>query len=131
MDETRAGCPKKIVSPEVTVATNTKLGAVTVPEAPDDTQLSLLTAISAFGDSTYPSFISKFKAFEKDFLLHRNPMMVMVTQLGQLHGGSSQNFSSLTGLKHFLCRAFLSSGRNSTMMARIFNACDSACNCAL
>jgi hypothetical protein len=64
VDETRVGCPKRIEQPEVIVATNTKPGSVTVPEQRDDAQLTLLTAISAFGDSTCPLFISKLKMFE-------------------------------------------------------------------
>jgi hypothetical protein len=36
-----------------------------VPETHDDSQLTLLTAISAFGDSTPPFFVSKNKTFEK------------------------------------------------------------------
>jgi hypothetical protein len=67
-DETMAGCSKKIAQPEVIVATNTKPSSVTVPEERDDAQLTLLTAISAFGDSTRPLFISKLKTFEKALL---------------------------------------------------------------
>jgi hypothetical protein len=48
MDETRVGCPKRIAQPEVIAATNMKPGSVTVPEERDDSQLTLLTAISAF-----------------------------------------------------------------------------------
>jgi hypothetical protein len=66
VDETRAGRPKRIAQSEIIVATNTKPGSVTVPEKRD--QLSLLTAISAHGDSTYPLFISKLKTFEKALL---------------------------------------------------------------
>jgi hypothetical protein len=53
MDDRRAGCQKKVASPEVIVATNTKFDFVKVPEARDDAQLALLTAPSAFGGSTY------------------------------------------------------------------------------
>jgi hypothetical protein len=38
---------------------------VTIPEVRDDTRLTLLTAISAFGDSTRSWFISKRKTFEE------------------------------------------------------------------
>jgi hypothetical protein len=40
---------------------------VTIPEIRDDAQLFIewIEAISAFGDSTYPYFISKNKTFEK------------------------------------------------------------------
>jgi hypothetical protein len=68
VDETRVGYPKKIVHPEAIVATNMKSGSVTVPEEQDDAQLILLTAISAFGDSACPLFISKLKTFEKALL---------------------------------------------------------------
>jgi hypothetical protein len=66
--ETRDGCPKKASPPEVIVAINTQARSVAIPEAPDDAQLTLLTAISAFGDSSSPLFISKRKTFEKTFL---------------------------------------------------------------
>jgi hypothetical protein len=52
VDEMKVGCPKRIVQPEGIVATNTKPGSVTVPEERNDVQLTLLTTISAFGDST-------------------------------------------------------------------------------
>jgi hypothetical protein len=65
VDETRVGCPKRIAQPEVIVATNRKPGSVTVLEEWDDAQLTLLTAISAFRDSTCPLSISKLKTFEK------------------------------------------------------------------
>jgi hypothetical protein len=68
VDETRAGCPKKIAPPEVIVTTNMKLGSVKVPKAHDDAQLTLFTAISVFGDSVYPLFISKLRIFEKVLL---------------------------------------------------------------
>jgi hypothetical protein len=68
VDETRARCPKRIAQPEVIVATNTKPGSVTVPEELDDAQLILLTAISAFGNSTCLLFISKLKTFEKAYV---------------------------------------------------------------
>jgi hypothetical protein len=60
--------PQKNVTPDVIVATGTKPGSVTIPEIRDDAELTLLTALSAFGDSTYPYFISKNKTFEKTAL---------------------------------------------------------------
>jgi hypothetical protein len=60
--------PKKTALPELTVTTRRQLGSVTVPEARDGTQLTLLTAISVFGDSEYRLFLSKFKAFENALL---------------------------------------------------------------
>jgi hypothetical protein len=71
VDETRIGCPKRIAQLEVIAATNTKPGSVTVPEERDDAQLTLLTVISAFGDFTWPLFISKSKTFEKALLAER------------------------------------------------------------
>jgi hypothetical protein len=67
-DETIVRCPKRIAQPEIIVATNMKPGSVTIPEERDDAQLTLLTAISALGDSTCPFFISKLKTFEKALL---------------------------------------------------------------
>jgi hypothetical protein len=66
VDETVVGCPKRIAQPEVIVATNMKPSYVTVLEEWDDVQLTLLTAISAFGDSACSFFISKLKTFEKN-----------------------------------------------------------------
>jgi hypothetical protein len=57
-----------MLPPDVIVASGTKHGCVTVPEFRDDAQLTLLTAISAFGDSTDPYLISKNKIFEKTAL---------------------------------------------------------------
>jgi hypothetical protein len=67
-DETQVGSAKYMSPPDVIVASGTKLGSVTLPEIRDDTQLTLLSAISAFGDSTYPYFISKNKTFENTAL---------------------------------------------------------------
>jgi hypothetical protein len=52
----------------VIAASGTKPGSVTIPEIRDDAQLTLLTAISAFGDCTSPYFISKNKTFSKTTL---------------------------------------------------------------
>jgi hypothetical protein len=68
LDETRVGCLKRIAPPEVIVAINTKPGSVTVPEERDDAQLTRVTVIPAFGDSTCPLFICKLKTFEKALL---------------------------------------------------------------
>jgi hypothetical protein len=67
-DETRVGWPKQIPPPEVIAAANIKPQSVTIPEARDDAQLTLMTAISAFEDSTRPLFTSKLKTFEKTLL---------------------------------------------------------------
>ena len=71
-DETRIGAPKKQRAPEVIVAKETRPGTTTVPEERDDTQLTLLTAISAFGDSIPPLIISKNQTYEKSLLAQRN-----------------------------------------------------------
>jgi hypothetical protein len=68
VDETRVGCPQRIAQPEVIVATHTRPGSITIPQERDDARVTLLTAISAFGDSTCPFFISKLKTFEKALL---------------------------------------------------------------
>jgi hypothetical protein len=64
-DETRLGSAEHISPPDVIVASGTKLGSVTVLENQDDAQQPLLAALSAFGDSTNPHFISKNKTVEK------------------------------------------------------------------
>jgi hypothetical protein len=73
-DETRVGAPKKRQLPSVIVSAQTVPGHITVPETLGDSQLTLLTAISAFGDSTLLCFVSKNKTFEKkrlaDFEMH-------------------------------------------------------------
>jgi hypothetical protein len=55
-------------SPDVIVGSGTKQGLATVPKIRDGAQLTVLMAISAFGDSTYTYFISKNKAFQKTAL---------------------------------------------------------------
>jgi hypothetical protein len=60
--------PKKRESPNVIVAANTKPGTVTAPEEKDDAELTLITAISAFGDRTFPLFITKSGTFDKTSL---------------------------------------------------------------
>jgi hypothetical protein len=68
VDATRLGCPKRMAQPEGMIVTNMKPGSVTLPEEWDDAQLTLLTEISALGDSTCPLSISKLKTFGKAFL---------------------------------------------------------------
>jgi transposase len=63
--ETRVRSPKRSPPPVVIVSRNTKPGTTLLPEERDDVQLTLFCAISAFGDSTYPMFISRNKTFEK------------------------------------------------------------------
>jgi hypothetical protein len=62
------GSAKHTSRPDIIAASGTKQGSVAIPEIRDDTQVTLLTAISAFEDSTGPHFISKNKAFEKTAL---------------------------------------------------------------
>jgi hypothetical protein len=66
--ETRVGSAKHMPPLDVIVASGTKPGSVTIPEIRDDAQLTLRTAISAFGDSKDPYFISKDKTFENTAL---------------------------------------------------------------
>jgi hypothetical protein len=76
-DGTRVGASKKEQGPLVIVSVRTHLKTcITVAQTCDDAQLALLTAISAFGDSIPPLFISKSKSFEKQadqqLFEHRN-----------------------------------------------------------
>jgi hypothetical protein len=66
--ETRVGISKKHVIPEVIVTEQTLLGTVTIAEEHNDSQMTLLTGISAFGYSIPPLFISKNKIFEAERL---------------------------------------------------------------
>jgi hypothetical protein len=50
-DETPVGKPNKQEAPDVIVSATTKTGKVTIAEERDDSQLTVLTAISALGDS--------------------------------------------------------------------------------
>jgi hypothetical protein len=68
LDEARTKCPKKIAPPEVIVTTNMKVGSVVVPEARDETQLTMFTAISASGDSISLLSMSRFRTYEKALL---------------------------------------------------------------
>jgi hypothetical protein len=70
-DETRIGSPKKQHAPQVIVSTDTPPGITTVAAMRDDAQMTLLTAISAFGDSIPPLIISKNQTFEKVLLADR------------------------------------------------------------
>jgi hypothetical protein len=67
-DETRVGKPKKQEALDVVVSPTMKTGPVTIAEECDDSQLRVLTAISAFGDSVPLFFITKNKTFEKNLL---------------------------------------------------------------
>jgi hypothetical protein len=67
-DETRVGAPKKLQPPQVIVSSKSGPEPITVPAIRDDSQLTLLTAISAFGDSIPPFFLSRNQTFEKGLL---------------------------------------------------------------
>jgi hypothetical protein len=66
--ETRVGSAKRRSSPEVIAAKDIQPGSVIVADERDDGQLTLLTAISAFGDSIPPMFITKNKTFDETAL---------------------------------------------------------------
>jgi hypothetical protein len=67
-NEARLGSPKKQSASIVIVSASSGLGLVTVPGSRDDSQLTLLVAIYAFGDSTRPLFLFKNENFEKNRL---------------------------------------------------------------
>jgi hypothetical protein len=117
MDKTRVGYSKRIAHPEVIVAINVEPGSVTVPEERDDTQLTLFMTIFAFGDSTFPLFISKLKTFEKTLLAAQ--------KLYEGHDYVSRSaprtfITEIFSLTQFFRRAFLSSVGNSTTIGRAF-----------
>jgi membrane-anchored protein YejM (alkaline phosphatase superfamily) len=61
-DETRVRISKKHIVPDVIVAKQTPPGTVTIAEEHDDSQMTLLTGISAFGDS-----ISRYSSAKQNF----------------------------------------------------------------
>jgi hypothetical protein len=81
VDETRVGSAKHMSPSDVIVASGTKPGSVTIPGIRDDAKLTLLTAISAFGDSTDPYFISKNTTFEKQLLRLNSRSRAIIIQL--------------------------------------------------
>jgi hypothetical protein len=80
-DETRVGFATHMSPLDVIVASRTKPGSVTILEIRDDVQLTLLTAISAFGDSRYPYFSSKIIRSEKTALEAQQLFGAMTMQL--------------------------------------------------
>jgi hypothetical protein len=60
-DETRVGFAKHMSCPDVVAASGTKPGSVIILEIRDDARLTLLMAISAFGDSRYPYSFQKIR----------------------------------------------------------------------
>jgi hypothetical protein len=68
VDETRVGPAEHMLPADVIVASGTKPDSVTIPELRDDAQLTLVTASSLFGDSTYPYFISNVRRSRKQLL---------------------------------------------------------------
>jgi hypothetical protein len=79
-DETSVECPKK--------ALNTEPGSVTISEVRDDAQLTLRTAISAFGDSIYLFFISKLKTFDKTLPTAQKPHESHIYSFRPAHWGT-------------------------------------------
>jgi hypothetical protein len=63
-DETRIGSPEKQRPQQVIVAKDTPPRTITVAAVHDDVQLTLLTAIPAFGDSIPPLMITKNQIYE-------------------------------------------------------------------
>jgi hypothetical protein len=105
-DETRVGSAKHMPPPNVIVASGTKPGLVTIPEIRDDAQLTPLTAISVFGYSTYPCFISKNKTFEKTAL-----------EAQQLFEG--HDYTIRTSLKTFITETLLLDWIEMVFLVRI------------
>jgi hypothetical protein len=64
-DERRVGKRKNQEAPDATVSATAKSGTVTIVEERDDGQLTVLTAISASGNSIPPLFITRNKPFEQ------------------------------------------------------------------
>jgi hypothetical protein len=64
IDETRLSCLTLSVSHKVIVSTKIVPGCVEIPQV-QDAQLTLVAAISAFSDSTVPTFITKLKTVDK------------------------------------------------------------------
>jgi hypothetical protein len=67
-DETRIESWTKQRPSQVIVAKDTPLGTTTVAAVREDVQLTILTLISAFGDSVPPLIVSKNQACVKHFL---------------------------------------------------------------
>jgi hypothetical protein len=80
-DEARMGSAKYMSPSDVIVASGTKPGSVTIPGIRDNAQLTLLTAVAAFRDSTYPYFISKIRHSKKQLLRLNSCSRVMIIQL--------------------------------------------------
>jgi hypothetical protein len=90
---------KYILPPDLIVSSGTKQGSVTVPEIREDAQLALLPAISAYGDSTDPDFISTNKPFEKTALEAQHLFEGHVIPLEWSRELSSLKHCLLTGLR--------------------------------
>jgi hypothetical protein len=84
-DEMRRGKPKKQEAPDVIVSAIMKTETVTIAEERDDSQLTVPTAISAFGDSIPPLVITRNKIFEpgrleREQLYHGHDYFIRNTQ---------------------------------------------------
>jgi hypothetical protein len=66
--------PKKNVPPRVVGVGKTAPGCAEIPDVGDDAQRKLVAAISIFGDSTVPIFITKLKTFEEPELGEKVPL---------------------------------------------------------
>jgi hypothetical protein len=106
-DETRVGIPKKCASSQVIVAQQTRPRIVTVPNERDDSELIMLTAITAFGDSTPPMFISKNKTFLSEALEEQ--------QLCHDHDYVIRSSAKLLSLKFYFLTSFKHSLFQKTM----------------
>jgi hypothetical protein len=60
-NEMRVDTPQRTAPLNVIGAASTKPGTIIISEEKDDAQLTFITAISAFGDCTFPMLLSKNK----------------------------------------------------------------------
>jgi hypothetical protein len=93
------------------VAINTKSGLVTVQEERDDAQLTLLIAISAFGNSAYPFSFPKSKHSREHYARQRNQMRAMISQFDQPQRLSSQIFTLSTGSSQYFAAYYRMPGK--------------------
>jgi hypothetical protein len=84
VDETRVAGPKKGTVPMVIVSAKTNRNLLTISQPKDNTQLTMVAAISAFGDSTPPLFISKNVSMRRKSWQTYSFSEVMTTQFGIL-----------------------------------------------
>jgi hypothetical protein len=104
--------------PDVTVASGTKLDSIIVPGIQDDAKLTLLTAISAFGDSTHPYFMSKIKHSRKQFWTLNSYSRAMIIRLERHRKLLSLKHFLLTGLRQCSLRESMNFVKNLLMKAQ-------------